>query len=102
LLARGGSVQAFDPIARKTFPQYGLDIEYIDDMYDCLAGCDALVLCTEWDEFRTPDFEQMKAKLADQVIFDGRNVWHDDAMHETGFAYYSVGRKPMHEAVETP
>jgi UDPglucose 6-dehydrogenase len=102
LLARGGSVQAFDPIARETFPQYGLDIEYIDDMYDCLDGCDALVLCTEWDEFRTPDFEQMKAKLADQVIFDGRNVWHDDAMHETGFAYYSVGRKPMHEAVETP
>ena len=97
LLRRGGSVQAFDPIARKTFPQYGLDIEYIDDMYECLEGCDSLVLCTEWDEFRTPDFDLMKARLISPVIFDGRNVWHDENMHEHGFAYYSVGRRPQHE-----
>jgi len=101
LLRRGASVKAFDPIARKTFPEYGLDIDYIDDMYECLKDCSALVLCTEWDEFRTPDFEQIKAKLASAVVFDGRNVWHDDDLHNIGFAYYSVGRRPLHEPAKT-
>jgi len=100
LLRRGATIRAFDPIARETFPQYGLDIEYIDDMYECLEGCHALVLCTEWDEFRTPDVAQMRARLSTPVIFDGRNVWHDDAMHDQGFAYYSVGRRPLHDPVE--
>ncbi|MCP4759632.1 MAG: UDP-glucose/GDP-mannose dehydrogenase family protein [Planctomycetes bacterium] len=100
LLRRGAAIRAFDPIARKTFPQFGLDIDYVDDMYECLEGCNALVLCTEWDEFRTPDIDQMRARLSTPVIFDGRNVWHDDAMHDQGFAYYSVGRRPLHDTVE--
>ncbi len=102
LLRRGASIKAFDPIAKKTFPEYGLEIEYVDDMYECLSACAALVLCTEWDEFRTPDFEQMKAKMASTVVFDGRNVWHDDGLHDMGFAYYSVGRRPLHEPAHTP
>ncbi len=101
LLRRGASVRAFDPIARSTFPQYGLEIEYEDDMYACLKDCEALILCTEWDEFRTPDFDLMKATLATPVIFDGRNVWHDDQLHDHGFAYYSVGRQPQHESVSS-
>ncbi len=98
LLSRGVTIKAFDPIARHTFAKYGLDIEYVDDMYECLTQCDGLVVCTEWDEFRTPDFDLIKRKLASPVIFDGRNVWHDDALHDQGFAYYSIGRKPQHEA----
>ncbi|MDP7029866.1 MAG: UDP-glucose/GDP-mannose dehydrogenase family protein [Phycisphaerales bacterium] len=101
LLQRGASIKAFDPIAKATFPEYGLDIDYVDDMYECLTDCAALVLCTEWDEFRTPDFELMKAKLATTVVFDGRNVWHDDNLHDIGFAYYSVGRRPLHEPART-
>ncbi|MDP7069905.1 MAG: UDP-glucose/GDP-mannose dehydrogenase family protein [Phycisphaerales bacterium] len=101
LLRRGAAIRAFDPIARETFPQYGLDIDYVDDMYECLEGCHALVLCTEWDEFRTPDIDLMRARLTTPVIFDGRNVWHDDAMHDQGFAYYSVGRRPLHDSVQT-
>ncbi|MCH2139856.1 MAG: UDP-glucose/GDP-mannose dehydrogenase family protein [Phycisphaerales bacterium] len=101
LLNRGASVQAFDPIARHTFTEYGLDIKYIDDMYDCLSDADALILCTEWDEFRSPDFNRIKSCLNEPVIFDGRNVWHDDKMADQGFTYYSIGRRPQHEAVES-
>lgn len=97
LLERGATVTAFDPIAEKTFQAYGLEMNYVQDMYEACAGADALVLCTEWSEFRQPDFNTMKAKLKAPVIFDGRNVYHDMALHDKGFIYYSIGRKGVHE-----
>ncbi|MCH2135673.1 MAG: UDP-glucose/GDP-mannose dehydrogenase family protein [Phycisphaerales bacterium] len=97
LLERGATVTAFDPIAEETFKAYGLDINYVQDMYEACSGADALVVCTEWSEFRQPEFSQMQAQLKEPVIFDGRNVYHDMALHEKGFVYYSVGRKGVHE-----
>ena len=99
LLARGATVTAFDPIAEATFQKFGLVMSYSQDMYEACDGADALVLCTEWSEFRQPEFDTMKAKLKAPVLFDGRNVYHDMALHDRGFVYYSVGRKGVHETV---
>ena len=101
LLERGATVTAFDPIAQETFKAFGLEMDYVQDMYQACDGADALVLCTEWSEFRQPEFDAMKARLKAPVLFDGRNVYHDMAMHEHGFIYYSVGRKGVHEVATT-
>ena len=61
-------------------------------MYECLAGADALVVCTEWNEFRSPDFEKIGAMLGSKIIFDGRNVYRRQHMADLGFTYVSVGR----------
>ena len=64
-------------------------------MYEAAADADALVICTEWDEFSSPDFDLLKAKLKDQVIFDGRNLYIRAEMARHGFHYYSVGRPTL-------
>ena len=64
-------------------------------MYEVLKGCDALVICTEWSEFRHPDFERIAANLREKVIFDGRNIYRRSLMQQLGFIYYSVGREPV-------
>ena len=56
---------------------------------------DALVLCTDWDEFKHPDFDEMVSLMKSPVIFDGRNIYRREVMHEHGFTYYSVGRHPV-------
>ena len=66
-----------------------------ESMYETLEGCDALVVCTEWSEFRHPDFNEIAARLASKVIFDGRNIYKRRQMGELGFTYYSVGRPPV-------
>ena len=70
-------------------------IGYSDDMYSMLDGADALVVCTDWPEFKQPDFEQLRKRMAHSVIFDGRNLYSTDAMREEGFVYYSVGREAI-------
>ena len=100
LLERGATVTGFDPIAQETFKTYGLEMNYSPDMYDACQDADALVLCTEWSEFRQPEFDTMKAKLKVPVLFDGRNVYHDMNLHESGFVYYSIGRKGVHETAD--
>jgi UDPglucose 6-dehydrogenase len=67
-------------------------IEYCAQMYDALRGAHALVICTEWQEFRSPDFERMKSLLAHPAIFDGRNLYDLDWMRQSGMAYFSIGR----------
>ena len=93
LLADGARVRAFDPeaidAARRTL---GDSIGYARDMYEVLRGADALVVCTEWHEFRRPDFERMKQCMKHPVIFDGRNVYDPKRMAEIGFDYFSIGR----------
>jgi UDPglucose 6-dehydrogenase len=95
LLAEGASIQAFDPIAtdeaRKVFPN-SPSIHFGTDMYDVLEGADALIIVTEWKEFRSPDFATMMHKLNKPVIFDGRNLYEPKWLLENGFEYYSVGR----------
>lgn len=93
LLDEGAAVAAFDPEAVETTRAVLGDApEYADDMYECLQGADALVICTEWHEFRRPDFEKVRSLLARPVIFDGRNVYDPVRMAELGFDYYSIGR----------
>jgi len=94
MLAGGARVQAFDPEAmeeaRKVF---GDRIQYTHRNYDALHGAAALIILTEWNEFRRPDFERMRSLLAKPVIFDGRNVYDPGDVRKLGFTYYSIGRR---------
>jgi UDPglucose 6-dehydrogenase len=93
LLLRGATILAHDPVAHETCRMVlGDQINYVDNPYTALAGADALVICTDWDEFKHPDFEEMRRRLKDPVIFDGRNLYRPESMRELGFTYYSVGR----------
>jgi UDPglucose 6-dehydrogenase len=95
LLAGGAQVVAYDPeaneAARKKY-QGQAGIEVADDMLDALDDADALVIATEWPVFRSPDFAAMKQKLAQPVIFDGRNIYEPELMKQQGFVYKSIGR----------
>jgi len=96
LLAEGATVAAFDPEGIKNVrKQMGAIIRYASDEYDALKDADALVICTEWSEFRNPDFDRVRATLKQPMIFDGRNLYELDAMKERGFGYVSIGRKPV-------
>ncbi len=93
LLEAGATVKAFDPEAIETTKAVlGEEITYTEDMYDALEGADALVICTEWNEFRRPDFDAMKSTLSEPLVFDGRNLYDTRRMAENGFQYYSIGR----------
>ena len=96
-LKAGASVRAFDPVAEENLKAEMPEVECFDDMYETMKGCDALVVCTEWSEFRFPEFEQMAAKLKCKVIFDGRNIYSRLQMQDLGYTYYSVGRPPVNE-----
>ncbi|HRI59838.1 MAG TPA: UDP-glucose/GDP-mannose dehydrogenase family protein [Saprospiraceae bacterium] len=93
LLKAGAQVRAFDPEAMSNVRTiYGNRIQLCDTMYDTLAGADCLCITTEWQEFRSPDFERIAAILNEPVIFDGRNVYDLDQMKSLGFQYISIGR----------
>lgn len=93
LLKEGATVSAFDPEAiSNTRTVLGDRIKYADSQYDALTGADALIIATEWNEFRTPDFTRIGAKLKNKAIFDGRNLFDTDAMQKLGFYYQSIGR----------
>ncbi len=93
LLREGASVTAFDPEAmRNVKALLGDRIGYAENQYEALEGADALIIATEWNEFRTPDFSKIAASLKNKVIFDGRNLFDLESMKEQGFHYESVGR----------
>ncbi|MCX7769392.1 MAG: UDP-glucose/GDP-mannose dehydrogenase family protein [Flavobacteriales bacterium] len=92
LFRHGASVRAFDPEASANALKQIPDLEISSDMYQALEGADALILCTEWSLFRSPDFDVMAQKLKYKVIFDGRNVYQPDEVRRRGFTYYSIGR----------
>ena len=94
-LEAGAAVRAYDPVAAENLSRTLPQVESVDDMYDTLDGCNALVVCTEWAEFRQPDFEEIARRLHDRVIFDGRNIYRRHQLRRLGFAYYSVGRPPV-------
>ncbi len=96
LLELGAKVVAYDPVAMKNAGYYFKDsIQYAEDEYSALKGSDALLVVTEWNEFRNPDFNQMKSALIQPLVFDGRNIFEPEKMKELGFTYYSIGRKPV-------
>ncbi len=93
----GAVVRAFDPVAAENArAELGEGYGIVDDMYEALDGADALVICTDWDEFKSPDFAKLAQKMKTQVIFDGRNLFRRQDMGELGFHYYSVGRPSVH------
>ncbi|HEX7846487.1 MAG TPA: UDP-glucose/GDP-mannose dehydrogenase family protein, partial [Chitinophagaceae bacterium] len=93
LIEAGATVTAFDPEAMKNVKgQIGDKIGYAESQYEALQNADALIIATEWNEFRTPDFAKIVAGLKNKAIFDGRNLFDLAAMKELGFHYESVGR----------
>jgi UDPglucose 6-dehydrogenase len=93
LIEAGATICAFDPVAEHTTRAVlGDKIEYAKKQYDALKGADALAICTEWNEFRRPDWDRMKASMKQHVIFDGRNIFEPARVEELGFEYYGIGR----------
>jgi UDPglucose 6-dehydrogenase len=92
----GAAVRGYDPVAAENVrAEMGPNVTICDDMYECAKGADALVISTDWDEFKSPDFRRLASLVKGKVIFDGRNLYRRQQMAETGFAYYSVGRAPV-------
>jgi UDPglucose 6-dehydrogenase len=95
LLQAGAQVRAYDPVAldeaRRVFSdKVGLTL--CKNAYEVADGADALVIATEWKEFRSPDFDRLKSSLAAAVIFDGRNLYDPSVLQRFGFTYYAIGR----------
>jgi UDPglucose 6-dehydrogenase len=96
LLKEGASVSAFDPEAMENVKKLmGNKITLTEKSYDTLKDADALIIATEWNEFRQPDFEKISSMLKNKAIFDGRNLFDNEQMRELGFHYESIGRPPV-------
>jgi UDPglucose 6-dehydrogenase len=92
----GATVRAYDPVAmHETRRIYGDDprLEYADTPMSCLDGADALLIVTEWKVFRSPDFAEIKARLGNPIIFDGRNLYEPKVVREAGLEYFPIGRQ---------
>lgn len=101
LTSEGATVVAYDPEAMENVRRLlGHRIEYSEDPYDALDNADALLICTEWAQFRNPDFEQIADRLNNKAIFDGRNLYELSRMRELGFFYKSIGRDTIKEVPE--
>jgi UDPglucose 6-dehydrogenase len=112
LLARGANVRAYDPVAiteaRRVFaldlhdvPEHMSRLHFTSTQNETLTGADALVVVTEWKEFKSPDFVHLKSVLKTPLIFDGRNLYEPEAMTELGIDYHSIGR-PYAQPFELP
>jgi len=89
----GATVKAFDPVAAENAAkELGSAASVVPDMYEAAKGADALVVCTDWDEFKSPDWDRLGKSLKSRIIFDGRNLYRPQQMREMAFTYYSVGR----------
>lgn len=93
LLAKGANLNVFDPEAMPNIERkFGDKLTYATSMYDALENADAVIICTEWSIFRSPDFTKVKELLSEPVIFDGRNLYQVEDMRNEGFKYASIGR----------
>jgi UDPglucose 6-dehydrogenase len=93
-IAAGAKVVAYDPVALENLGREMPTVPHAQDMYAALDGADALVICTEWNEFRSPDFGEMRKRLRAPLVFDGRNLYRPQQMAHEGFEYHSIGRAP--------
>lgn len=97
LTKRGAEIKAYDPKAMHEAKGFYLKdvpgITYCNSKYEATVGADAMILLTDWKEFRIPDFEELKTQLKQPIIFDGRNQYNDKVMKEKGFEYYQIGKK---------
>jgi UDPglucose 6-dehydrogenase len=105
LWGAGATVRAYDPEsmheAARIYPDEKR-LELCDTAYGALEGCDALVIITEWQEFRSPDFERLKKSLAEPVIFDGRNLYDPAMLQRLGITYYAIGRGTVNPNAASP
>jgi UDPglucose 6-dehydrogenase len=95
LLVSGAKIQAFDPEAKENIERLyekEKNVTLAKHEYDALKGADALIIATEWAEFRSPDFKKIKQELKKPLVFDGRNIYNPEYMKDEGFEYYSIGR----------
>ena len=92
MIAEGASVRGYDPVARETATPLMPAVEIFDDVYKMAEGCDALVVVTEWNEFKQLDLEKIRALLKTPVVYDGRNIYDPARMKELGFTYRAIGR----------
>lgn len=97
LVKAGAKVRFYDPEAGDNFQTYmngrEIPVDGFENKYDALNGADALIVLTEWKQFRAPDFEEIKARLKQKIIFDGRNLYSTQKVLEQGFTYYAVGKR---------
>ena len=111
LIMRGACVRVYDPIALheaqlafekdlKDYPHFLTQIEYVDNYMDAANAADAVVIVTEWKEFRSPDFGMLKKNLKNPLIFDGRNLYDPELMNEWGVEYFGIGRKAASDFVD--
>jgi len=98
LLGAGATIRAYDPVAREEAERiyadksHGDKLVFCADAYEAAKGADALLIATEWKEFRSPDFDRLKQQLTQPLIFDGRNIYDPSWMQRLGFEYFAVGR----------
>ncbi len=95
LLLAGAQVRAYDPVALEEEARIFADrpgLTLCKSAYEVADGADALVIATEWKEFRSPDFDRLKSSLATGAIFDGRNLYDPSIMERFGLTYYAIGR----------
>ena len=101
LLRRGALIQAYDPVAmdeaRRVFADLN-GLSYASSQADALRAADALLIATEWREFKSPDFEQMRTLLKQPLIFDGRNLFDPALLRGLGIEYYAIGRGEVQQA----
>jgi len=100
LQEKGAKIKAFDPEAVENAKEELSDVEFVGKPYDAVEGSDALLILTEWDEFRSIDLEKVKSLLKDPIIFDGRNIYDNEIMKKYGFTYYSIGRVGLTNKVD--
>lgn len=97
LVKAGAKVRFYDPEAGDNFQAYmnqqNIPVDQFENKYDALNGADALIILTEWKQFRAPDFEEIRTRLKEKVLFDGRNLWNTQKVLEMGFRYYAVGKR---------
>jgi len=97
LTKRGAKIKAYDPKARHEAQSFYLkgnnSVEYVDSKYTALVDSDAMLLLTEWKEFRSPDFQEIAKRLNNSIIFDGRNQYNKDSLEKIGFEYHQIGVK---------
>jgi UDPglucose 6-dehydrogenase len=91
LLAAGAAVQGYDPQAMRAVADEIPDLVLCQTPYDTARGADAVLLATEWNEFKSLDFDLIRDNMRGNVILDGRNIWNPEDMHEMGFIYFGIG-----------
>ncbi|MEZ4683566.1 MAG: UDP-glucose/GDP-mannose dehydrogenase family protein [Caldilineaceae bacterium] len=92
LQSEGAAVAGYDPVAMNNIARMDKNLRLVEDPYELADGADALLVCTEWNEFKQLDLRRVKTLMKQPVIVDGRNIYEPRVMHEMGFNYRAVGR----------